>query len=62
MTMADKLRALREKHGLSVRQAAKACGLAYATWYNWEAGREVPSRANRYAIAAGIIHQVEPFE
>ena len=60
MTIAATLRDLREAQGLSVREAAKACGLAFRTWYSYEAGTSSPSLAHRYAIAAALVHRVKP--
>jgi len=60
MTIAATLRDLREAQGLTVRQAAKACGLAFRTWYRYESGDTAPSLAHRYAIAAALVHRVKP--
>jgi transcriptional regulator with XRE-family HTH domain len=49
MSWPTKLRAAREKAGLTVELAAKAAGVSPRTWAHWEAGNRLPP-AERDAI------------
>ena len=40
---AVRLRALREKAGMTVEEVADATGIPFKTYYNWEASRSLPS-------------------
>jgi transcriptional regulator with XRE-family HTH domain len=62
MTPGEKLRALREGLGLSVREAAKASGISFRGWYRYEAGDSYPSKAHRIAINAALVYKVAPFQ
>ncbi len=45
------IRARRLAQGLSVPETAEALGVQKATWYDWEAGKYVPSAALLPAMA-----------
>ena len=49
MSWPTKLRAARDKAGLTVEQAAKAAGVSPRTWAHWEKGSRLPP-AERDAI------------
>lgn len=47
----DRLRELREKHGLSQRQVAQHCGLSQTQVYNYENGLSDPTAEKLVALA-----------
>lgn len=45
-----RLRAIRERHQISQREAAEKIGVALRTWQNWEYGRAEPTSATAKLI------------
>lgn len=51
MTIAERLKELREKKGMNKKEVANSLGIPYSTYNNWEIGAREPNSHNLKMIA-----------
>ena len=54
MTLAQNIRAAREKAGLTVKELAQAVDVYQNTVYRWERGERVPPEELKHALAKAL--------